>query len=172
MLATGKPVNGSEWEEEVRERILTSLISAVALATAVAGSAMAGTVGPDDVVFDDMAIKASLTGMPGDPAEGRKAFADRKLGNCLACHQNSEMSEQLFHGEVGTPLDGVAERWAPEELRAIIVNSKAVFGPETVMPGFYSLEVGADVAEKFVGQTILTAQEVEDIVAYLSTLRN
>ncbi len=143
-----------------------------ALLMAVGTSAWAaGPVGPNDVKFADGEVKASLTGQAGDVAAGRKAFADKKLGNCLACHQNSEMSEQLFHGEVGTPLDGVAGRWSPEQLRAIVTNSKKVFGPDTVMPGFYSLEVGINVAEKFKGKTILTAQQVEDIVAYLGTLK-
>ena len=68
-------------------------------------------------------------------------------------------------------LDGVGDRWSPEQLRAIVVNSKAVFGPQTVMPGFYSLDVGAHVADEFKGKTILTADQVESIVAYLATLK-
>jgi len=156
----------------VRDTCKMGLFGA-ALLMAVSGSAWAaGPVGPKDVKFDETAVKASLTGQPGDVAAGRKAFIDKKLGNCLACHKNSEMSEQQFHGEVGTPLEGVAERWKPAELRAIVVNSKKVFGPETVMPGFYSLDVGVHVDEKFKGKTILTAQQVEDIVAYLGTLKN
>ena len=81
------------------------------------------------------------------------------------------MNNELFHGDVGPVLDGVADRWSAEELRAIVVNSKAVFGDETVMPGFYSLEVGKFVSEDLVGKTILSAQEVEDVVAYLGTLK-
>lgn len=156
----------------MRDTCKTSLLGAALLLAATMGAKAADAVGPNDVVFKDNAVTASLTGQPGDPAAGRKAFADRKLGNCLACHKNSEMSEQLFHGEIGTPLDGVGERWKPAELRAIVANSKKVFGPDTVMPGFYSLEVGVDVAEQFKGKTILTAQQVEDIVAYLATLKN
>ncbi|RUM95072.1 sulfur oxidation c-type cytochrome SoxX, partial [Pseudaminobacter arsenicus] len=98
-------------------------------------------------------------------------FKDRSLGNCLACHANVDMEKELFHGNVGPSMDGVADRWKPEELRAIVTNSKQVFGEETVMPGFYSLEVGKNVGEKFVGKTILTAQQVEDVVAYLATLK-
>jgi sulfur-oxidizing protein SoxX len=131
----------------------------------------AEVVTPDKVMFKDMTVGQSLTGQAGDVAKGRKAFANRKLGNCLACHANAEMSEQPFHGEVGPVLDGVANRWEPGTLRAIVVNAKAVFGDETVMPGFYSLEVGKNVRKDLVGKTILTAQQVEDIVAYLSTLK-
>lgn len=132
--------------------------------------AMAGTVAPGDVVFTDMAVASSLTGQAGDPANGRKVFADRKKGNCLACHVNSDLTNELFHGDVGPSLDGAGSRWSPEQLRAIVANSKQVFGEQTVMPGFYSLEVGKDVAEEFAGKTILSAQEVEDVVAYLTTL--
>ena len=122
------------------------------------------------MVFDDIAVAASLTGVAGDPAAGAEAFKNRRLGNCLACHANADMSGELFHGEVGPPLDGVADRWSAEELRAIVVNSKKVFGPESVMPGFYTLEVGRDVRKDLVGVTVLTAQQVEDVVAYLQTL--
>lgn len=145
-------------------------LAAAAFCTAVSFAA-AKDIPPGEVKIADGKITEPLTDTPGSVAEGRKAFADRGLGNCLACHANSEMSEQLFHGEVGPPLDGVAERWTPEELRAIVVNSKAVFGEQTVMPGFYSLEVGKNVAEKYAGKTILTAEQVESIVAYLATLK-
>ncbi len=134
--------------------------------------ALAGTVSPDDVVFvDESVIAASLTGTAGDAENGRDVFANRKLGNCLACHVNGDLSEQLFHGEVGPPLDGVADRWEAGELRAIMVNSKVVFGDQTIMPSFYRLKNGARTAEKFQGKTILTAEQVEDVIAYLQTLK-
>lgn len=142
-----------------------------ALLAGMAGMANAEPVAPDAVTITDMTVQDSLTGQPGDPAEGRKVFADRKLGNCLACHANSDQSEQLFHGDVGPSLDGVADRWSEAELRAIVVNSKAVFSEETVMPGFYSLKVGINPREDLVGKTILSAQQVEDVVAYLTTLK-
>lgn len=146
------------------------IASVVAIALA-AGAAGAETVAPGDVQIKDMVIATSLTGEAGDPEAGAKAFADRKLGNCLACHAVTKMSKELFHGNVGPSLDGAADRYSPEQLRAIVVNSKAVFGDQTVMPGFYSLEVGTDVDEKFQGKTILSAQDVENVVAFLSTLK-
>ena len=133
--------------------------------------ALAEPVAPDAVQFDDGKVMVSLTGAAGNAEAGAKTFSDRKLGNCLACHANSEMSNQLFHGDVGPPLDGVASRYEEAEIRAIVTNSKAVFGDDTVMPGFYSLKVGKDVREDLVGKTILTAEQVEDIVAYLTTLK-
>lgn len=145
-------------------------ITLVAASLSLASPALAGTVAPDDVKIDDMEVAASLTGQPGDPTVGREAFANRKKGNCLACHANSDLKEELFHGEVGPSLDGVADRWSAEQLRAIVIDSKQVFGDQTVMPGFYSLHVGINVADEFAGKTILSAQEVEDVVAYLTTL--
>jgi sulfur-oxidizing protein SoxX len=147
----------------------------LAAATFLVGtsSVIAGDViKPDDVkVNGDLAVAESLTGKAGDPKAGRKTFVNKKLGNCLACHANKEMSDQQFHGEVGPPLDGVAGRYKPGQLRAIVINSKAVFGPDTVMPGFYSLKVGKHVRKDLVGKTILTAAEIEDVVAYLNTLK-
>ena len=146
------------------------LATAAALCVGVI-SAAAGNVAPGDVKIKNFAVTESLTGSKGDPAAGKKYFVNKKLGNCLACHANKDMSNQLFHGDVGPSLDGVATRWKPEQLRAILVNSKAVFGKDTVMPGFYSLEVGKHVRKDLVGKTILTAEQVEAIVAYLSTLK-
>lgn len=147
-----------------------SAIAACAVMMVSASSAMAGSVSPNDVKFEEGAVAASLTGTPGDPVQGREWFAGRKLGNCLACHENSDLKEQPFHGEVGPSLDGVADRWTEAELRGLVVNSKMMF-EGTIMPSFYRLENGARTAEKFEGKTILEAQQVEDIVAYLQTLK-
>lgn len=135
------------------------------------GASFAADVAPGDVKFEDNAVVASLTGVAGNPEEGANVFKNRSLGNCLACHANSAMKQEGFHGDVAPPVDGVADRWKPEELRAIVSDSKQVFGSETVMPGFYSLNVGVNVREDLVGKTILTAQQVEDVVAYLETLK-
>lgn len=142
----------------------------LALATSVA--AIAAEVAPTDVKFTDGEIAGSLTGKAGDPKAGRDWYAGRKLGNCLACHQTADLKELSFHGEVGPPMDGVADRYEEAQLRAIIVNSKQVFGDETIMPGFYSVDLGVRVAKKFSGSTILNAQQVEDIIAYLKTLKD
>lgn len=137
---------------------------------ALAGAAADEVVAPDAVEFADFGVPEPLTATPGDPEQGMQVFADRKLGNCLACHTNSELSDLPFHGEIGPPLDGVADRWEEAQLRGIVVNAKKVF-PETIMPGFYSLELGDRVMDAFEGETILSAQQVEDVVAYLATLK-
>ncbi len=134
---------------------------------------VAGEVAPMDVKFmeDNSQVMESLSGVAGDAAAGRKAFSNRKQGNCLACHVNSEMKEHSFHGEVGPSLDGVAERYTQAELRAILVDSKKALNEGTIMPGFYSLNLGVRIAGKFKDKTVLKAQQVEDILAYLQTLK-
>lgn len=149
---------------------IKTLSLAIALVTASAVSV--ADIAPEDVPFDSgLQVKESLTGTAGDPVEGRKVFANRKLGNCLACHATSDQSEQPFHGEVGPSLDGVGGRYPEGLLRTLVINAKKVFSEATVMPGFYTLEQGAHVADKFAGKTILTAQQVEDVVAYLKAMK-
>lgn len=138
----------------------------------VVGATSATEVAPSAVKFvDDIEILESLTGQPGDPAKGREWYADRKLGNCLACHLTEDRSDLPFHGEVGPEMNGIADRYEAPQLRAILVNSKRVFGDQTIMPGFYVTDPGARTAEKFEGQTILSAQQIEDVIAYLKTLK-
>lgn len=150
------------------KRILPVAAAALSLSVTVAS---AGDVAPAEVEFRDNAVATALTATPGDPAEGAKTLVNRSLGNCLACHAVSALSKELFHGNVAPPLDGAADRWSVEELRAIVADSKQVFGEETVMPGFYSLNVGLNPRKDLVGKTVLTAQQVEDVVAYLATLK-
>ena len=147
-------------------------ISAAILAVMIGtSSTIAAETAPDAVKINDGEVATSLTGKAGDPAAGREWYAGRKLGNCLACHQTTDLNNLPFHGEVGPPMDGVADRYEAAELRAILVNSKEVFGDETIMPGFYTYNAGVRVAEKFQNTTILQAQQVEDIIAYLKTLK-
>ena len=145
------------------------LLTAVAAAT-IAAPAIAGTVAPDNVAYNEGAVEQSLTGVAGDAAKGRDVFAGRKLGNCLACHVNSDRDDQSFHGEVGPPLDGVADRWSEAELRGIVSNAKMMFDG-TIMPAFYIESGYTRPLGKFEGKSILSAQQVEDVVAYLMTLK-
>ncbi|MEX0369893.1 MAG: sulfur oxidation c-type cytochrome SoxX [Tateyamaria sp.] len=140
---------------------------AVALVTTVA---VAEEVKPTAVSFVDGSVEQSLTGNAGDPVEGRKVFANRKQGNCLACHMNADLAEESFHGEVGPPMDGVADRWTVAELRGIVTNSKMMF-EGTIMPAFYVDGGYERPLDDFAGKSILTAQQVEDVVAYLMTLK-
>ena len=149
----------------------SALIAAMACAFYGAASA-ADAIPPEAVKIVDSEISESLTGVPGDPVNGLAVFTGRKAGNCLACHQvDSLMDTHQFHGEVGVPLNGVGDTYSASELRARIVNPKADL-PDTIMPAFYRTADLNRVAKKFQGKTILSAQEVEDVIAYLLTLKD
>ena len=149
-------------------RVLTIIMAAT---VAFSSALYAETISPGNIKFGENGeVELALTGVAGDAASGRKLFMNRKKGNCLACHVNSEMAEQTFHGEVGPELDGVANRWGAAELRGILVNSKNMF-EGTIMPAFYKDSGYNRILKKFDGKTILSAQEVEDLLAYVMTLR-
>ena len=120
-------------------------------------------------VVDDVTIPKALTDQPGDPENGRAVAIHRKKGNCLACHI-LPIPEQSFHGEIGPDLNGVAGRYDAGELRLRLVDPK-VINPDTIMPAYYRSNGLHRVLKDFQGKTLLTAQEVEDIIAYLQTLK-
>ncbi len=141
-----------------------------ALAGLVAFAASATLSGAAEYKVEDEAIKASLTGQAGNVDNGKKVFLNRKKGNCLACHVVSSLKDQPFHGEVGPPLDGAASRWSEGELRLRIVNSK-LLNEDTIMPAFHRADGLHRVLKKFKGKTMLSAQEVEDVLAYVMTMK-
>lgn len=144
---------------------------ALGAALLICAGAQAGEVAPGDVNIVDGALNAALTHEPGDPVRGKEVFTGRKLGNCLACHQvDVLMDEQQFHGETGTPLNGIGDVYTAAELRARVVNPKSS-NPDTMMPAFYRTTGFNRNNKKFEGKTILSAQQVEDVVAYLLTLK-
>lgn len=117
-----------------------------------------------------LSIPEPLAGLQGDPARGRAVAADRQRGNCLACH-HMPIPEEPDHGDIGPPLDGVGARLGPGELRLRIADEKRV-NPDSIMPSFHRDPATLyRVLPSLAGQTILSAQEVEDLVAWLSTLR-
>ncbi|WP_413207837.1 sulfur oxidation c-type cytochrome SoxX [Rhodospirillum sp. A1_3_36] len=156
----------------VTKSIIAGCLAILASVPVTVAAGGAATVAPDDVTFTDLMVATPVSATPGDPARGAKVFVSRSLGNCLACHEVTVLKKELFHGTVGPSLDGAASRWSVDQLRAIVVDAKKVFGPETVMPGFYSNHVGLHVDEKHAGKTILTADQVEDVVAFLATLKD
>ena len=143
----------------------------------VATTLNADVISPDDVVTNEYGdVAQSLTGVPGNPDRGREVMVDRGLGNCIACHQVTALADEPFHGEVGPSLDGAGARWEEAALRGILVNAKAVF-PDTIMPAFYRTSGFTRPGNAFTGRApegpldpLLTAQDIEDVVAYLMTL--
>ena len=115
-----------------------------------------------------MAIPRPLTDRPGDPERGRRLVMDRSKGNCITCHEMPVQAD--FQGDFGPPLAGVAGRYEPGELRLRLVDSKRM-NPESNMPSFHRVEGLNAVRRDFAGKPILEAQEVEDVLAYLLTLR-
>ena len=141
-----------------------------------AGGACAETA-PGDVAFDQGAVVLSLTGAPGDPAAGARVMADRSLGNCVACHQVSSLPAE-FQGTIGPPLDGAGSRWDEPQLRGIVVDAKHIF-EGSMMPSFYKTGPFIRPGDAYTGKAakgalppILTAAEIEDVVAYLRTLKD
>lgn len=120
-------------------------------------------------IVDEESIPKSLTGKPGDPVKGKKWAINTRLGHCIACHVMPV--DQPYMGEVAPTLVGVGSRYNAGELRMLIVDSKVV-NEDTMMPAFYKTEGFHRVRKKFVGTTMLSAQQVEDIVAYLVTLKD
>jgi sulfur-oxidizing protein SoxX len=118
---------------------------------------------------ENYAIEAPLGGLRGDAARGRVVVASREQGNCLACHQ-LPIPEEPSHGTIGPPLIGVGARLSEGALRLRVVDQKQV-NPATIMPAFYLHPEHLHRPRPDLVSTILTAQEVEDVVAYLMTLR-
>lgn len=118
-------------------------------------------------VIDDT-IPQSLTGKAGDPIAGKKIAINRKKGNCLACHV-MPIPEEQFHGNIGPDLGEIANKMTAAEVRIRLVDPK-LLNPDTIMPAF--LKPGTTrVMKKFIGKTLLKPQEVEDVIAYLMTLK-
>ena len=119
---------------------------------------------------EGVAIDEPLCGLKGDADRGRLVVADMDLGNCLACHE-MPIPEAVFQGNIGPPLAGIASRYSEAQLRLRIVDSRQL-NPYTIMPGFYRNPFLSNrVADEYWGKTFLTAQQVEDVVAYLKTLK-
>ena len=120
--------------------------------------------------MENFAIAAPIGGKQGDAARGRLLSVDRGKGNCIACHQ-LPIPEAEFPGEIGPPLSGVGSRLSEAQIRLRVVDSKQI-NPATIMPGYYRHpRYFNHVKKKFRDKTLLNAQEIEDIVAYLVTLR-
>ncbi len=130
----------------------------------------AGTATAEGYKVVDGGISESLTGKAGDPAEGQKVVLNRKLGNCIACHEVTGLKKHPFHGEIGPALDGVADRYSEAQLRLILVDAKQVFDG-SMMPAFYKSKGFARVMKKFDGKSILSAKNVEDVLAYIKTFK-
>jgi len=110
-----------------------------------------------------------LAGLTGDPARGRAIVVNRQLGLCLLCH-SGPFPEERFQGSIGPDLNGIGSRLSEENLRMRIVDP-ARFNPSTIMPAYFRTQGLVRVAPSFKDKPILSSQQIEDVVAFLGTLK-
>lgn len=139
-------------------------VSAGAGASAPGGQA----VGPGSGAVGD-AIPQPLTREAGDPRRGRLVVVDRQLGMCLLCH-SGPFPEERTPGTLATNLAGAGTRWTEGQLRLRIVDSRRI-DPQGIMPAYHRTEGLSRVGAAWAGRPLLSAQQVEDVVAFLLTLR-
>ena len=146
-------------------RTLTTLLAAGLFAACAPAGAEA--LRPYTVVGD--AIPQPLTGIKGDVARGRALVVERS-STCILCH-NGPFPEQAFQGDLAPNLSGSGARWSEGQLRLRLVDASHL-NAATIMPSYYRIDGLARVGASWRGKPILSAEQIEDIVAYLVTLRN
>ena len=119
--------------------------------------------------FAGDSIPAPLTGAKGDPARGRAIVANRQVGLCLLCH-SGPIPEERFQGNLAPDLTSVGARLSEGQIRLRVVDSTRV-NPQSIMPAYYKSEGLTRVAPAYRGKTVLTPEQIEDVVAYLITLK-
>ena len=142
--------------------------AAAALLAAFIVNASAEELRPYEIVGD--AIPASLTGAPGDPERGREIVGNRQVGLCLLCH-TGPFPQQRFQGNLAPDLSGAGARASIGQLRLRIVDASRL-NPNTIMPPYYRVDGLTHVAASDRGRPILAAEQIEDVVAFLSTLKD
>ena len=147
------------------------MMARAAMMLAVAALATPGraqeSLRPYEVAGD--AIPKSLTGIPGNPERGR-AIVVKRENTCLLCH-SGPFPEQRFQGDLSPDLKGTGARWSEGELRLRLVDASRL-NPATIMPSYYKVDGLTRVAQNYRGKPILTAEQIEDVVAYLTTLKD
>nr|HEV8009424.1 sulfur oxidation c-type cytochrome SoxX [Bradyrhizobium sp.] len=114
------------------------------------------------------AISESLTGMPGDATRGRALVLDR-TSTCILCH-SGPFPEAKFQGDLAPSLAGAGSRWSEGQLRLRLVDASRL-NPATIMPSYYRVDGLDRVGRAWRGKPLLSADQIEDIVTYLATLR-
>lgn len=146
------------------------ILAGVGLVTSVVAAAVAApaqVVAP--VVVGD-AIAAPLTATPGDATRGRAIVADRRVGLCLLCH-SGPFPEEPFQGDLAPSLAGAGKRLDAGQLRLRLVDARR-WNPASLMPSYYRADGLQRVGTAWRGRPILDAQQIEDVVAFLQTLKD
>ena len=147
--------------------VLAALMAAVCCALVAGAPVRAQALRPYTIVGD--AIPASLTGAKGDPARGRAIVTNRNVGLCLLCH-SGPFPDERFQGNMAPDLEGAGKRWSEGELRLRLVDARKL-NPATIMPPYYVVDDMNRVVPSLRGKPILSAEQIEDVVAFLATLR-
>ena len=126
--------------------------------------------GPGAFVVVGDAIPASLSGQPGDAARGRAIVANRQLGLCLLCH-SGPLPEVRFQGNLAPDLAGAGKRWSVGQLRLRLADA-GLLNPQSIMPPYYRSSGLKRVASAYRDTPLLAAQQMEDVLAYLVSLRD
>jgi len=146
---------------------LLSLLLLAAGASALTATAKAETLAPYTIIGDG--IPEPLTGKPGDAARGRELVLDR-ASTCILCH-SGPFPETRFQGDLAPNLAGAGNRWSISQLRLRLVDASRL-NPATIMPSYYRVDGLERVGRNWTDKPILIAEQIEDIVAYLATLRD
>jgi sulfur-oxidizing protein SoxX len=146
----------------------TQSLPTQSLPTQSLGTQSLGTQSLPAYVVTGDAIAQSLTGVPGDAARGRALVIDR-TSTCILCH-SGPFPEQKFQGDLAPDLAGAGSRWSEGQLRLRLVDASRL-NPATIMPSYYRVEGLDRVGPAWRGKPILSAEQIEDMVAYLVTLR-
>jgi sulfur-oxidizing protein SoxX len=167
-----KPTMRSPGTRPSRWTLLASPIITLAgawlAAAAIALPCIANAGGLRSYVVVGDAIPESLTGMPGDATRGRALVPDRS-STCILCH-SGPFPEQKFQGDLAPGLAGAGSRWSEGQLRLRLVDASSL-NPATIMPSYYRVDGLDRVGPAWRGKPILSAEQIEDMVAYLATLR-
>ena len=137
-------------------------------AAALALPAMATAQTLQNYVVTGDTIPVSLTGVPGDAARGRALVLNR-VSTCILCH-SGPFPEEKFQGDLAPDLAGAGKRWSEGQLRLRLVDGSRL-NPATIMPSYYRVDGLQRVGTAWRGKPILSPEQIEDIVAYLKTLR-
>ncbi len=157
--------------QECNTTLVRPPVIVFALLASVVNSMLATTVAAQTTTYTvvEDGIPVALTTQPGDATRGRDIVTNRQVGMCQLCHQ-VPASNDRFQGDIATNLAGAGARWTVPQLRLRIVDSRRV-NAESVMPAYFKTQSLSRVGANWRDKPILNAQQVEDVVAWLATLK-